>query len=97
MTADCDVQHDVNDIERVASTAVEHKGTLVLGARNFDLPNVPKRSRAGNTNTRRIFRLLYGLKLTDTQTGLRGFSVKLAKSFLSVRGDRFEYEMNMLI
>ena len=97
VTADCDGQHDVNDIERVASTAVEHKGTLVLGARNFDLPNVPKRSRAGNTNTRRIFRLLYGLKLTDTQTGLRGFSVKLAKRFLSVKGDRFEYEMNMLI
>lgn len=97
VTADCDGQHDVNDIERIARAAMEHKGTLVLGSRDFDLPNVPKRSRTGNTNTRRIFRILYGLNLTDTQTGLRGFSVKIAKQFLSVRGDRFEYEMNMLI
>ena len=96
-TADCDGQHDIADIQRVAEVAFEHPSTLVLGSRDFDLPIVPKRSRAGNTNIRRIFRLLYGLNLTDTQTGLRGFSVKLAKRFLSVRGDRFEFEMDMLI
>ena len=97
VTADCDGQHDDMDIQRIAEASLEHTGALVLGSRDFDLPNVPKRSRAGNTNTRRLFRLLYGLKLADTQTGLRGFSVKLAKRFLSVRGERFEYEMNMLI
>ena len=97
VTADCDGQHDTRDILRIAEASLKHTDALVLGARDFDLPNVPKRSRVGNTNTRRIFRLLYGLNLTDTQTGLRGFSVKLAKQFLTVAGDRFEYEMNMLI
>ena len=97
VTADCDGQHDVADIIRVADASFEHQSSLVLGSRDFDLPCVPKRSRVGNTNTRRIFSFLYGIKLTDTQTGLRGFSVKLAKEFLSVKGDRFEYEMDMLI
>ena len=97
VTADCDGQHDILDIQRVAEAAFEHPSALVLGSRDFDLPIVPKRSRAGNTNIRRIFRLLYGLNLTDTQTGLRGFSVKLAERFLSIRGDRFEFEMDMLI
>lgn len=97
VTADCDGQHDITDIYRIAEASFEHPSTLVLGARNFDLPIVPKRSRAGNTNIRRIFRLLYGLNLSDTQTGLRGFSVKLAERFLNVRGDRFEFEMDMLI
>lgn len=97
VTADSDGQHDILDIQRVAEAAFEHPSTLVLGSRDFDLSIVPKRSRAGNTNIRRIFRLLYGLDLTDTQTGLRGFSVKLAERFLSVRGDRFEFEMDMLI
>ena len=97
VTADCDGQHDRTDIYRIAEASFEHPSTLVLGARNFDLPIVPKRSRAGNTNIRRIFRLLYGLNLSDTQTGLRGFSVKLAERFLNVRGDRFEFEMDMLI
>ena len=97
VTADCDGQHDVEDLLRVAKAASEHPSALVLGSRSFDLPNVPKKSRMGNTNIRRMFRLLYGLKLSDTQTGLRGFSVKLAKQFLSVHGDRFEFEMEMLI
>lgn len=97
VTADCDGQHDVEDLVRVAETSFEHPNALILGSRNFDLPNIPKKSKAGNTNIRRMFRLLYGLNLCDTQTGLRGFSVKLAKHFLSVRGDRFEFEMEMLI
>ena len=97
VTADCDGQHAISDIWRVAEASFEHPGALVLGSRDFSLPNIPKKSKVGNTNIRRIFKLLYGLDLTDTQTGLRGFSVGLAKSFLAVRGDRFEYEMEMLI
>lgn len=97
VTADCDGQHDIADIMRVAEASFAHPSALVLGARDFDLPCVPQRSKIGNKNIRRIFRLLYGLEISDTQTGLRGFSVKLAKRFLSVKGDRFEYEMDMLI
>ncbi len=97
VTADCDGQHDINDIINVAEESFEYKSALVLGARDFDHPNMPKKSKIGNTNINRLFRLLYGLDLTDTQTGLRGFSVSLAKKLLTVRGDRFEYEMNMLI
>ena len=44
-----------------------------------------------------MFRLFYGLNIYDTQTGLRGFSVSLAKRYLEIKGDRFEYEMGMLI
>ena len=97
VTADCDGQHSLEDIVKVASAASAHPNALILGSRNFDLPNVPKKSKAGNTNIRRMFRLLYGIDLRDTQTGLRGFSVGLARQFLSVRGNRFEYEMEKLI
>jgi len=97
VTADCDGQHDPADIKRVAEAALSHPSALILGARDFDLPNVPPRSKAGNTNIRRMFRWLYGLDLSDTQTGLRGFSLDVARQLLSVRGERFEYEMNMLI
>ena len=97
VTVDCDGQHGISDVERVAQASLDHPGALILGSRDFSLPNVPKRSKAGNTNIRRLFRLLYGISLSDTQTGLRGFSVGLARRFLDVHGDRFEYEMNMLI
>ncbi len=47
--------------------------------------------------TRRVFSFLCGLKVSDTQTGLRGMSKRLMEAFLPVKGERFEYEMNMLI
>ncbi len=97
ITADCDGQHSVSDVLNLANSARENKDSLILGARDFSSPNVPKRSRFGNVNTRRMFRLLYGLKVTDTQTGLRAFSYKLIDKMLAIWGNRFEYEMNMLI
>lgn len=97
VTADCDGHHAIEDIESVACAAFNHSNALILGSRDFDTPNVPKKSRMGNTNIRIMFRLLYGLDLSDTQTGLRGFSVNLAKRFISVHGDRFEFETDMLI
>lgn len=97
VTADCDGQHKTEDVLRVFRATAAHMTSLVLGSRNFDLPNVPKRSRTGNTQTRHLFRFFYGLNIYDTQTGLRGFSVKLAQKLLTVRGDRFEYEMGVLI
>ena len=97
VTADCDGQHKVKDIVNVYKAAFLHPTSLILGSRNFDLANVPARSRAGNVNMRRMFRFFYGVSLYDTQTGLRGFTVELAKSFVKVKGDRFEYELGQLI
>ena len=97
VTADCDGQHTAEDVERVAAIACERRGALVLGARDFSLECVPRRSRTGNLFTRRAFSLLYGISLSDTQTGLRAFSHSLLDELLKISGDRFEYEMNVLI
>ena len=97
VTADCDGQHLSEDVLKVAAFAAKHPHKLVLGARDFSSPNVPLRSRQGNINTRRIFRFLYRISLSDTQTGLRAFSYSLLDNLLAINGNRFEYEMNMLI
>ena len=97
VTADCDGQHLAHDVESVANTANAHRSKLILGARDFSLDNVPARSKAGNINIRRMFKFFYGLSLSDTQTGLRAFSYSLLEKLISIKGDRFEYEMNMLI
>ena len=97
VTADCDGQHLIKDVTNVASAAKEHKNELVLGSRDFSLDNVPARSRAGNVNIRRMFKFFYGISLSDTQTGLRGCSYSLLDKLIGIKGDRFEYEMNMLI
>lgn len=97
VTADCDGQHTVEDVFRVAEVAWEKNSSFVLGSRDFSNPNVPGRSRAGNVWTRRAFKALYGIKLDDTQTGLRAFGYSFLDELIKIRGNRFEYEMNQLI
>jgi len=97
VTADSDGQHSVEDILKVAKSTKKHPNSYVLGCRNFKQENVPFKSRYGNVITRNIFKIFVGLKITDTQTGLRGMSPEVAKKFLATAGERFEYETNTLI
>jgi putative flippase GtrA len=92
---DADGQHLTSDMMRVLQGADEHPDRLVLGVRRVG-KEMPFRSRMGNSITRGIFRLLSGAKVSDTQTGLRAFSVALIPEMLSVEGDRYEYEMAVL-
>lgn len=98
LTADSDGQHTVPDTLKLAAE-LGKKEELLLGSRDFSRnnPNVPPKSRFGNRMTSGVFRVLYGKWLPDTQTGLRAFDRDLIDFMLSVSGDRFEYEMNMLI
>ncbi|MDR3645258.1 MAG: bifunctional glycosyltransferase family 2/GtrA family protein [Clostridia bacterium] len=96
VTADADGQHTVPDIIRVAQEIPSAPGRVVLGARRF-VGKVPLRSRFGNTFTRIIFTAASGNNIWDTQTGLRGIPVSLLPLMLKIKGERFEYEMEMLL
>ena len=95
VTADADGQHTLNDIFRVGRRCTD-TGTSVLGVREF-VGHVPARSRIGNTATSALFWLATGWKLKDTQTGLRAFPVALLPALLEVQGDRYEYELRVLL
>lgn len=99
VTVDSDGQHRIADINAVAKETVENPDTLVMGCRDFsgNNPNIPARSRFGNRTTSRAMKLLCGITLSDTQTGLRGFSPQIMRRFLATKGERFEYEMNMIL
>ena len=98
VTADSDGQHLVKDILNISNELnnIEKEG-FILGTRNFNLKNVPTRSRLGNKITTFIFKLLFGKKIQDTQTGLRGLTYDFAKECIEIPGERFEYEINMLM
>ncbi len=96
ITADCDGQHSVTDIKKVANELSEHPEDLIIGGRRFD-ENVPFRSQLGNSVTRGLFKLSTGLKIYDTQTGLRGFAREYFEVMSRLNGERYEYEMNMLL
>ena len=97
ITADADGQHTVEDCWRLAEALCDGKDELYLGSRDFNLDHVPPKSRYGNKITSAVFRLLYGRWLPDTQTGLRAFPASRLTFMQKVEGNRFEYEMNVLI
>ncbi|MBR6165605.1 MAG: bifunctional glycosyltransferase family 2/GtrA family protein [Clostridia bacterium] len=97
ITADSDGQHTVDDCVLMAEKLAEGKKALYLGSRDFSLPDIPPKSRTGNRITSIVFMLLYGVWLQDTQTGLRAFRREDLDFMIRVGGERFEYEMKVLI
>ena len=96
VTADADGQHTPADILRIAKEVDKTPHALILGSRKIE-DHTPLRSRLGNTITRYVFRLVSGCAVYDTQTGLRAFSDDLMDKMLSIEGNRYEYEMNVLL
>lgn len=98
VTADGDGQHTLTAIEQM----MQHIDLLqvdvfLLGVRHFDKQTTPKKSYYGNRITSLIYYLSSGIRLEDTQTGLRGFHANSIPELLTIPGERFDYEMNQLI
>ena len=97
VTADSDGQHHPDDIFRCMDALRNNPDKLILGCRNFEGDNIPAKSRLGNKLTMKVCKLLCGLEISDTQTGLRGIPKSFMADMLGVQGERFEYETRMLI
>ena len=97
VTADGDGQHRTEDIIACAEEMTNGESAVVLGCRDFTLPDVPPRSRFGNKMTSLVFRVFCGMRLSDTQTGLRAIPAEFIASVAEARGDRYEFETNMLL
>ncbi len=97
ITIDGDGQHLLEDIIACGERMLETGEGVVLGCRDFNQPGIPPRSVAGNKTTSRFFKLLFNIRLADTQTGLRAIPAKYIRDFCDIDGERFEYETNMLL
>ncbi len=91
ITVDADGQHDPEDVKNIN----DNLDSVIFGVRSFK-GNVPLRSKLGNKFSSIYFYLTKGVKLNDTQTGLRAFPYKYRDILLSIEGNRYEYEMNVL-
>lgn len=97
ITADSDGQHSVQDCERIAKALIDDADTVFIGSREFSLGKIPFRSWIGNRWSSITFALVLGRWLPDTQSGLRAFPMGTLPMLVSVGGDRYEYEMGVLM
>ena len=96
VTADADGQHRPDDVIRVAESLRAHPDRLTVGTRTF-ASGIPFRSRLGNLWTIAEFRLLTGVTVHDTQSGLRGIPTALLPRLLTLPGERYDYEIRALV
>ena len=96
ITADADGQHAVKDILRVRDE-LEAGATFVLTTRTLHGKNIPFRSRFGNALSRFVCALTGGYYLADNQSGLRGFTAAYLPWLCNISGDKYDYEMNVLL
>ncbi len=97
ITADSDGQHTPADILKCKKALLESPDALIMGVRDFDRSGIPARSVFGNKITSKVMSGLAGISVSDTQTGLRAIPADFMKLLMEVKGERFEFETNMLL
>lgn len=96
VTVDADGQHAPEDVLKIGAQMQAGGCDLLIGSRRFS-KDIPFRSWIGNVITRNVLHVVAGLKLSDSQSGLRGIPMSFVPMLLRLDGEQYEYEMNMLL
>lgn len=97
LTSDGDGQHLKKDILHIRDVALSHPKELVLGVRDLNAHEIPKKSKIGNDLSRAYMSWATHIHCMDTQTGLRAIPKNLFQTFLKTPGSHYDFEMNFLI
>jgi UDP-N-acetylglucosamine---dolichyl-phosphate N-acetylglucosaminyltransferase len=95
VTMDGDGQHDPSDIEVLVQPLIDGTCDVVLGTRPKRKGEMPFikiiANRIGNT----ITWLLYGIHVSDSQSGFRAYS-HYASTIIDTKADKYEYDSKVI-
>lgn len=97
MIVEWDNAYHPDDVYACGKALFEHRGHLILGCRNYKGEGISLRNKLLNGIKKGIFRLFCGLKVSDTQAGVRAFEMSQLAQIMEIKGEREEFETNMLI
>lgn len=89
VTCDADGQHACEDVEKVALALKESEADAVIGSRMLKPEGMPLHRKIGNFGLNVATFLLFGVWVTDSQSGLRGFTREAAGK-LRLEANRME-------
>ena len=96
ITLDADGQHYASDLPIFAEALATHPDTLIVGSRQFGLPNMPQKSSFANRFSNFWFAIQTGRKLPDTQTGYRLYPLR-KMGRMKLLSSRYEAELALLV
>lgn len=86
---DADGQHKAEDVPRLVKTLLRNKLDIVFGGRKLN-KNMPSVLKLGNYGLYFLTKLLYGVRVRDTQSGFRAFT---SKAYRKIRWNSRDYAM----
>ena len=94
LTLDADGQHNPADVGRFAPALGRNPGAIIVGARDFTVPNVPASSRFGRSFSGFWMQVQTGVRVSDMQSGFRLYPVAVLLSVpCGEKGFAFEVEI----
>ncbi|MBQ9339607.1 MAG: glycosyltransferase [Paludibacteraceae bacterium] len=96
ITIDSDGQHFPEDIPLLTQVAEQQPECYVIGSRNIQTENMPRSNTFANRFSNFWFTLQTGLRLPDTQTGMRIYPLSRLHG-LNILSSRYEAELELLV
>lgn len=96
ITIDSDGQHYPSDFIIFLDKIEQEPGSLIIGARNMAVDNVPDKSTFGNKFSNFWYWVETGIRLPDTQSGYRLYPVQRLKK-ITLFTTKFELEIEVIV
>ncbi len=95
VTIDGDGQHDPKDIGKLTEPIIKNHCDVVLGTRLINSSGMPYYKIIANHIGNFFTWLLFGLWVTDSQSGFRAYS-RHAAELINTKSDRYEYDSEVI-
>lgn len=95
VTMDGDGQHDPSDIHKLIKPILTEKYDVTLGTRPREVGEMPRIKIIANKIGNLVTWLLYGLHVSDSQSGFRAYS-RYAISVIDTKADKYEYDSKVI-
>ncbi len=96
ITIDSDGQHFADDLPYFIDKIVQEPDSLIIGSRNLNQENMPKKNTFGNKFSNFWFRFQTGISLPDTQSGYRLYPIEKMKD-IHYFTSKFEFEIEVSV
>jgi glycosyltransferase involved in cell wall biosynthesis len=96
ITIDSDGQHFADDIPVFIEAIEKEPGALLVGARNLNQENMPRKNTFGNKFSNFWFMLETGISLPDTQSGYRLYPLNKLKG-IRYFSSKYEFEIEVMV
>lgn len=95
ITMDSDGQHHIADVKKLATQITRNKADLIIGSRLIHTKGMPWYRIFGNKLLNVVTFLLFGVSVTDSQSGLKAFSQKAVEQ-IQYRSNNYAFCSEMI-